>query len=511
MYNGLPIRDEPHSLYVAGQEGQFIVSYLLSGNNTPLYELILHTGMSIWGNSILMARLLSVFIISLTGAVLFLISGRFYGSGIAYLTGFFFLFSVYTGVYAEEIRCYGLLMLLSLTSLHSFMKIYFGLGEGALSYFVWILSGVLLIFCHHLAPLILLPQILIALSNKSKELKMRKGILLILLIGSPVLFIGIKRFITLYQFGSWLKPVSNIGVLSDYMLSLCNDKKELFVLMLICSTVILYKNYHTSQKFTILLIVVTFFLFLLSPFVPMPFFWRIGNTGLLPVILILYTVFFTLVYLIWGIKFTPTTFLILNFCLPVILMFTIGNKVGIFLPRYLTFSAPVFYLICSVFLYKIIHSETVLLFFVLIYSLGYEPPYKKAEDKEISQVISTILKHKEQDMPLIICPGYYSLTLSYFIFPEAFYTLSNQFPNPVLLNQFKLNHWIPISSSKELVEYPYISKQKVIFIDYDSQGLVPGNGLEEYLGRSSVGKKSLYNSDKMNIWEYSYQHNKRAN
>ena len=68
--------DEPFSIFVAQFEPAFIIEYLGTGNNPPLFELILHYWMNVVGDSDYHLRLLPAIFSALTVIPLFLIGSK---------------------------------------------------------------------------------------------------------------------------------------------------------------------------------------------------------------------------------------------------------------------------------------------------------------------------------------------------------------------------------------------------------------------------------------------------
>ncbi|MGQ9864326.1 MAG: hypothetical protein ACUVRD_07610, partial [Bacteroidia bacterium] len=114
--------DEVFSVYVAQFSPAEIISYLRQGNNSPLYEVILHYWQRWRGIEENAVRWLSVGAMSLAGLFFVLSLKRFISLSAAWVGALLFLFSSYTTEYAQIARAYSFLSLGVTASVYTFLR-----------------------------------------------------------------------------------------------------------------------------------------------------------------------------------------------------------------------------------------------------------------------------------------------------------------------------------------------------------------------------------------------------
>ena len=110
--NGTDIAgDEPFSIFVAQFDLSEILAYLSTGNNPPLFEVLLHFYIGWVGDSDFVLRLFPTVFSALTVIPIFLIGKRFFNGRVALMASILFIFSIYQIRFAHEIRVYSLFSL----------------------------------------------------------------------------------------------------------------------------------------------------------------------------------------------------------------------------------------------------------------------------------------------------------------------------------------------------------------------------------------------------------------
>jgi mannosyltransferase len=116
--------DEGFSIDLAHDSiDSIILSSLRDDPNPPLYIIILHYWISVFGDSETGLRSLSAVAMSLAGSILFLFCRRFFNWQTAIFATLFFFTSNEIYYYSEEGRTFGLIILFCTLSIYSFMNL----------------------------------------------------------------------------------------------------------------------------------------------------------------------------------------------------------------------------------------------------------------------------------------------------------------------------------------------------------------------------------------------------
>lgn len=115
--------DEIYSIDIAKNSiREIIKNYIKEDVNPPLYLIILHYWMNLFGESETALRSLSAVSVSLASAVFFLFANRFFNWQTAIFSVLLFFTSNEIYYYSEEGRTYGLIILFCTLSLYAFMS-----------------------------------------------------------------------------------------------------------------------------------------------------------------------------------------------------------------------------------------------------------------------------------------------------------------------------------------------------------------------------------------------------
>jgi mannosyltransferase len=173
--------DEYFSLYVAQKSPQAIISDHKKAVNPntipPLYELILHYWMKIFGQTEFAQRALSAFFGILSVYFLYLLGSLFFNSRTGLLSALFGALSYNWFSLFRQNRCYGLFILLTLISFYCFFNLI--KNRNTKHCFVYLaVANSLLLYTHYFAVLIVLLQLIFGIFEWRKDKKFLSGIIL---------------------------------------------------------------------------------------------------------------------------------------------------------------------------------------------------------------------------------------------------------------------------------------------------------------------------------------------
>ena len=227
--------DEPFTLFHA-QSGFWEILKLPTQNepNPPLFMVLLHFWMKLFGLSANAIRVLPLLFNALTVVYLYKIGEKISSTKIGVFSALIFILSTYHFYFALETRTYSLLVLATATSLYYFISILS--SDSKRMVIGLIVSNLLLVYSHYFGIFVLFVQFVSSfLYLRDKEIL--KKIYLALgctLVGFlPMLTIIIKQFLISSK-GTWVLPPEN----SEYMnqLQLFFNSKIIFnmIIWFIC-------------------------------------------------------------------------------------------------------------------------------------------------------------------------------------------------------------------------------------------------------------------------------------
>ena len=217
---------------------QIVEERAQSGVHPPLYFIILHYWVNLFGDTVFSTRFLSVIFGFFSIFMIYKVGTLIFNKNIGMLSSLLLALSVFHINYSQEVRMYSLMTLLTLLSIYFFIKL---LDRTSFTVSIgYILSSILLIYTHIFGLFIIIAQNIylftLFLSKEEYKLNFRRWILfqiILVILYVPWISILINSILEL-QSGLWI-PVptirSIIGTFSEY-----SGRTLLLLLFLILSS-----------------------------------------------------------------------------------------------------------------------------------------------------------------------------------------------------------------------------------------------------------------------------------
>jgi mannosyltransferase len=269
--------DEPFSIFYAQWKLGPMIQFLFSGNNPPLFEILLHFWVRLFGTGSFAVRFLPVLFSSLTALYVYLIGKKIFGALMGMTASILFTFSSFNMYFAHEARVYSLFTLLSTASIYY----YFSLEDkSSRRYFLsFIGCNVLLAFSHYFGMLVILAELFFSLFFLRRHpFSFRKiwiSFILELALISPLLAVLPSRLMdVLHSGGTWVtKPPLDAWYENIRKFSNQPVVAVLFLLMIAGGTFVMVRKGHFKNHLEVKVLTYWFFgiytlLFLLSFLLP---------------------------------------------------------------------------------------------------------------------------------------------------------------------------------------------------------------------------------------------------
>lgn len=281
--------DEPFSVYHAQMDVLDITRILTKGNNPPLYEIILHGWIKLFGISEWSVRVPSLLFSCVTLIFIYLIASKWMNQNIAFFAACLFIFSNYHISFAHEARTYALLGMLTAMSVYYYMLIFLASTDkiesfsSAISWklLIFILVNTTLIYAHYFGFFVLMAECIFFLFySPARRVGVCKALIVVvsmMLLYSPIISILWGRFTKSATMGTWIKPPDGLESLYNMIWAFCNAPivavaALLMVVMLIAAKLTGYSRSTLSpgEKFiTFAFAFIFLFMFSISFKVPM--------------------------------------------------------------------------------------------------------------------------------------------------------------------------------------------------------------------------------------------------
>lgn len=456
--------DEPFSVYHAQMDIASIIRLLLQGNNPPLYEILLHFWIKLFGISEFSVRFPSLIFSSLSVLYLYLLGVKFLNKRIGLYASILFIFSNYHILFAHEARVYSLLGFLSVASMYYFMNLiqYCTMdmrGENNLkstirkNLVILIILNTLIIYSHYFGFFILITQFIFILFNKKILFKYWKQVLIssfiIGLLYLPNILVVLNRFSESSSNGTWVKQPDGLDSIYS-MLRMFSNAPVVAVFCILVLLISLGKyviNYKREQNNIYSRLVILWFVF----------------------------VFF--------------------------FMFSISYLVPMFLDRYLMPAAIAFSLVVGISVDYIIKVQKFKYFIpvaiILLFVVTAKPNI--SNKRNVEETVQKIKSMKNSETRVLISPSYFVLNFIYYYNRDVFkdYNENDIYSN--IDSALRLDNVYFINNIKEVD----LEKNKhIVYLDAAASFSFPDNNILNTLNSTYtlVGEHKFY--EIFNVYEY---------
>jgi len=359
--------DEPFTIFYSQVDFETFFNMLKTENNPPLFFLLIHFWIKLFGISTISTRFLPLIFSTLTVLYVYKIGMKFFSIRVAVISSLLFTFSNFHIFFAHETRVYSLFALLTTVSMYSFLSLIRDKSDRK-HFIILVLANTLLIYSHFFGFFVLLIQSISVLSIKEIRSNIFKKYVLILFITSLLFLPYIKLLLIRYSSsakGTWIPP-PNLESLYNTLWKFSNAPVNTVIFLLI-----------------LLIALISFIL-------------KRKKIADIPSV-------YSKVILIW-------------FLVPFLLIFFISLITPVFLDRYLIFISIGYYLTIAVeinYLGKpewLFYSISALSIFIMIITCNP----KNGSSRNTKELVNTISHLKSKNTVVYLCPEWIDLGFVYY-------------------------------------------------------------------------------------------------
>lgn len=496
--------DEPFSLFYSQMSLREIISNLITGNNPPFYEIMLHFWIKLVGMSPFAVRFPSMIFSLATIWVVYRIGEQFINMRTAVLSSLLLSLSVTHVYFSHEARVYSLFILLTTLSFFLVLRLLrkkatvFNLISLSITY-------IILAYSHYFGLLIIAFQLFSVLIIRPSAPNARKKYLFVLsafiLFYIPFISIVISRFWMSAVYGTWIAPVSNVHEFFYILKNFSNDDCRNFLLIIVLLWAAVWEYYARKKQYRVLnvtiayVLVPVFFFISYSIYFDFPLLWKVASLKLFAVFFASTVLLFTAIEFFRNRKNeNMIIFVVAWFVFPITLLFLVSFFIPVFIVRYLVFILPAFYILIAASVEKLFpdkHSFSIVSFALLVFmvvTFTANPHNGRYTDKLAADVVA----ESDAETKIVICPNDYYLAFSYYYCFDCFEEYDNIFYRLQGENVFLM------CDTNYLADVVSIN-DKAIVIDAHSELSFPGNGVSAWFERRFANKKTITYPDSSKV------------
>lgn len=428
--------DEPFSIFVAQFELFKIVSHLSTGNNPPLFEILLHCYIRSVGDSDFYLRLLPTMFSAVTIIPIILTGKKFFNARVAIMASLLFIFSIFQIRFAHEVRVYSFFSLFTAWSLYFFLSVL----QRPSSLKLWgvlVLCNVVLMYSHFTSFYVLLTEFVCGILFVPKvRWKFLFGSLALSgLFFLPYALVFITRLNDVAGSGTWVSP-PGLGELYGSVNLLLNQRiTTLAVIVTVGLGLVLSREISVLEKMKEMF----------------------GQQKILAVFL-------------W-------------FALPYFLMFACSILyVPMFIDRYILYTSIPLFLSVALVADQAWKNSPLPLLGVLLIGFGSiaTTNLNPSNNREIGAAVDFVKELKTESSQVYLSPDHYNLAFAFHYNRMLFNEMAMYKGDSFLeLNEHLVANGIyPIRDSQQL---DLGQKKRIIYLDADSRFVFPENHILETL------------------------------
>ncbi len=468
MANNSLAGDEPFSVYHAQMNIASIIKLLSEGNNPPLYEILLHFWIKIFGISELSVRFPSLIFSCLTVLFIYKIGIKYLNNRVALYASIIFIFSNYQILLAHEARVYAFLGLLTAISMYFFMGIIYDYKINSKSednnrfnykattkFIILAVVNTLIIYSHYFGFFVLIIQLLFLMFNFPFLFKHWEKVFLsagiIALLYSPNILVVFNRFIE-SSVGTWVHPPTGLESIYNML-------------------------------------------------------WVFSNAPVVAVCIITILVFSLLKYIAnykKELKNIYCGFVIFWFGFIFFFMFVVSYWIPIFLDRYLMPAAIAYSLligICADYLITIPKYKYIIPFVVgLLFVVTVKPNI--TNKRNVKETVEKIKALKTSNTIIYFCPDWFELNFAYYYNIEYFKDYDDINIKNKIYQYLHSENIFPINSSNQIDTNLIKYADKIIYLDAAADFSYPNNNIKKELDLNCHLKNQYKFYEIYNLFEY---------
>lgn len=424
--NGSVAGDEPFSIRMSLFAPEVIIREMASGNNPPLYELLLHYWTAVFGIGPISVRFLPMLFSSLAAVALFLFSHRYFSLRVAVVAALMFTFSEYHLTFAHESRVYSLFTLLTVLSMHLFLMLV-APKLSMLGIVALVAVNTLLVYSHYFGWWVVAVQVLalVLLAGLRREAFTAYflSLLAVLLLYLPNLNVLWHRFMTSASGGTWVRPPNGLDSLYTMLWNFSNQPLVTVVCIAILFAGLAHRIYKKGTALTL--------------------------NGK--------------VVLLW-------------FLFPFLSMFLASYLVPMWVDRYLVFVSPAYYLLLAVLLQHMLPGQKAFAAVATIPVLLFMVTFRPALDngRHAREAIAHVQQMTLDDSTMVVlCPQWFDLNFVYYYDIDRFADTTSDAMQICLrkANIYAVHHAMQIDTA-------ILSQMKrVVYLDAGSSAVIADNGI----------------------------------
>jgi len=424
--------DEPFSIFHAQMDVSTIIEVISKGNNPPLYELILHFWIKLFGVSELSTRLPSLIFSSITAGFIYKIGRNHFDKFVGIIASLLFILSNYQVLLAHESRVYTLVGMLTAISMFYFIEFITKSKNRNISLIVLIASNIFLIYSHYLSFFVLVVQLMFLLSKSDLRAKFKREILtaagVIFIFYLPNLNVLIWRFQDSSSNGTWIKTPNGI--------------EDLYYMI-----------------------------------------WKFTNAPITAIVGIAIIFAATIKFLLTKIKTVnrPSQIVTLWFVLPFLSIFAISFWVPMFFDRYLMFASIGFYILLAHSVSSLLPRLKYILPLALVILFAFTSNPNITNKRDSKGAISKVLELKRDGDLVLICPNWFDINFMYYYDQDKFKACHNDHTKEEMYTYLNAQNIFPIHKISQIDSAQFSLAKRVIYLDVAADYTFPKNGIKEYL------------------------------